>query len=86
MRTTAGDQMCDVWAGPMGTFWKVMALSAGALGGMGLGFYLKEHYYLRQNKERRDELVTELQRLREQRKNKEQRLKAFDSTTTSRTV
>ena len=70
----------------MGTFGKVVALSAGAFGGMGLGFYLKEHYYLNQNKERRDELVAELQRLRELCKNKEQKLKALDTTNTSRIV
>ena len=67
----------------MGTFGKVMALSGGALGGMGLGFYLKEFYYLKQNKERRDELVAELQRLRELRKNKEKKLKGLDAPNTS---
>ena len=67
----------------MGTFGKVVALSGGALGGMGLGFYLKEFYYLKQNKERRDELVAELQRLRELRKNKEQKLKGLDAPNTS---
>lgn len=63
----------------MGTFGKVVALSAGALGGMGVGFYLKEHYYLKQNKERRDELMTELQRLRNLRKEKEERLRTHVS-------
>lgn len=58
----------------MGTFGKVIALSSGALGGMGLGFYLKEHYYLRQNKERRDQLMDELKRLRTLHKKKEDRL------------
>ena len=67
----------------MGTFGKVVALSGGALGGMGLGFYLKEFYYLKQNKERRDELVAELQRLRELRKNKEKKLKGLDAPNTS---
>ena len=67
----------------MGTFGKVVALSGGALGGMGLGFYLKEFYYLKQNKERRDELVAELQRLIELRKNKEQKLKGLDAPNTS---
>ena len=67
----------------MGTFGKVLALSGGALGGMGLGFYLKEFYYLKQNKERRDELVAELQRLRELRKNKERKLKGLDAPNTS---
>ena len=60
-----------------------MALSAGAFGGMGIGFYLKEHYYLRQNQERRDELAAELQRLRELRKRKEERLKDLATTTTT---
>ena len=67
----------------MGTFGKVVALSGGALGGMGLGFYLKEFYYLKQNKERRDELVAEMQRLRELRKNKEKKLKGLDAPNTS---
>ena len=65
---------------PMGTFWKVVVLSGGALGGMGVGFYLKEHYYLKQNKERRDELMVELQRLRALRKKKEETLKALSRT------
>lgn len=58
----------------MGTFGKVIALSSGALGGMGLGFYLKEHYYLRQNKEKRDQLMVELKRLRTLHKKKQDRL------------
>ena len=61
----------------MGTFGRVVVLSSGALGGMWLGFYLKENYYLKQNKERRDELIGELQRLRTLRKTKEERLKAL---------
>lgn len=68
----------------MGNFGKVIALSSGALGGMGLGFYLKEHYYLKQNKEKRDQLMAELKKLRTLRKKKEERLKALASS--SRTV
>ena len=67
----------------MGTFWKVVALSSGALGGMGVGFYLKENYYMTQNKERRDELMVELERLRALRRKKEKLLKALDTTSGS---
>ena len=63
----------------MGTFGKVMALSAGAFGGMGLGFYLKEHYYLKQNKEKRDQLLAELKQLRDLRKQKEEKLQTLAS-------
>ena len=64
----------------MGTFGKVTALSAGALAGMWLGFYMKENYFLKQNKERRDELVDELQRLRTIRKTKEDKLNSLSCT------
>ena len=63
----------------MGTFGKVMALSAGAFGGMGLGFYLKEHYYLKQNKEKREQLLVELKQLRDLRKQKEEKLQTLAS-------
>lgn len=61
----------------MGTFGKVVVLSSGALGGMGLGFYLKEHYFLKQNKEKRDQLMAELERLGALRKKKEERLQTL---------
>ena len=65
----------------MGTGGKAVALSVGALSGMWLGFYLKENYYLKHNKEKRDELMDELQRLRALRKTKEDRLQSLSCTT-----
>ena len=61
----------------MGTFGKAVVMSAGGLGGLGLGFYLKENYFLKRNKERRDQLVVELDRLRAIRKWKTERLQSL---------
>lgn len=68
----------------MGTFGKVVALSGGALCGMGVGFYMKEHYYLKQNKKKRDELMDELERLTILRKRKAEKLQTL--THTSKTI
>lgn len=59
----------------MGTLSKVLVLSAGVLGGGGLGLYLQEKYYLKKNQEKRDELEKELEMLRAMRRKKEERLK-----------
>ena len=61
----------------MGVSGRVIAISSGALGGLGVGFYLKENYYLKRNKARRDQLNAELDRLRAIRKKKTEGLQAL---------
>ena len=51
-----------VWAGAgcvMGMLGKVVAISGGVFAGGGLGFYLKETYYLRLKREERSRLEEE---------------------------
>lgn len=58
----------------MGMLGKVMAISCGVFIGGGLGFYLKETYYVRLKKDRFYQLQDEWKALSDIRKAKEQQL------------
>ena len=58
----------------MGIFGKAMAISVGVVVGGGLGFYLKETYFLRMKEKRCAELEVKLQELIRIRKRKEELL------------
>ena len=73
-----------VWAGStstagcvMGMLGKVVAISGGVFAGGGLGFYLKETYYLRLKREERSRLEEEWMELVRARKDKEQLLRTM---------
>ena len=61
----------------MGIFGKAMAISVGVVVGGGLGFYLKETYFLRMKEKRCAELEVELQELVRTRKSKEELLQTI---------
>ena len=59
----------------MGMFGKAMAISVGVVVGGGLGFYLKETYFLRMKEKKCAQLEGELQELVRSRKIKEELLR-----------
>ena len=61
----------------MGIWGRAVAISSGGLAGLGLGFYLKENYYLKRNKAKRDRLMAELDQLRAIRKRKTEKLQSL---------
>ena len=60
----------------MGLLGKVMIITCGVFLGGGIGFYLKETYYVRQRKDKCYELQEELKVLSNVRKEKEKQLNA----------
>ena len=68
-------QVVSFYVQKMGIFGKAMAISVGVVVGGGLGFYLKETYFLRVKEKRCAELEGELQELARTRKSKEELLK-----------
>lgn len=67
-------QVISFYIQKMGIFGKAMAISVGVVVGGGLGFYLKETYFLQMNEKRCAELEVELQELVRTRKRKEELL------------
>ena len=61
----------------MGMFGKVVVISCGVFLGGGVGFYLKETYYVRQKKDRCYQLQEEWKELSDIRKAKEQQLNSI---------
>lgn len=61
----------------MGMLGKVMAISCGVFLGGGLGFYLKETYYVRLKKDRCYQLQEEWKVLSDNRKAKEEKLNSI---------
>jgi hypothetical protein len=61
----------------MGVLGKVVAISCGVFLGGGLGFYLKETYYVRLKKDRCHQLQEEWKVLSDNRKAKEEKLNSI---------